>query len=201
MELDEIKKMWNEIDLLKEKQQVNDNRVKEMLKNEGKSELDKIVRLEKFGMIALIPTGLFVCLCMYKFFIVGGYYMILPLAFLLLCILLQPYQIKVYRRVKGIDFSNMTVREVSEKILKYQNDVKKWQPYTIIFCLGYIGICYFLNYKLYFGSEIIWGVIIFYIIIWLIVLITMPIFIKKLYHNRLNKIKKSLKELEEFEQS
>jgi Flp pilus assembly protein TadB len=202
MELDEIKKIWNEIDLLKEKQQVNDNRIKEMLKKEGKSELEKIIKAEKFGMIALISSGLFIFLCAYKCFIVGGYYMICPLAYLLFCILLQPFQIRIYRFLKRIDYSNMTVREVSEKILKYHDSAKKWRPYAIAFATIYLGIFYYIHYILYFGSEIIWWLIIYFIIMGLICGILLPTFVmKKLYFDRLNKIKKNLKELEEFEQS
>ena len=200
MELDEIKKLWNEIDSLKEKQQVNDNKIKKLLKNEGKTALAKLIGLAKFGTIILIPLGLFLCLLSYKFFEAGGYYMIYPLVFLLICILMVPLDIYLYRLLKEIDFSTMSVREVSERILKYQNIIRKCEIYGIIVCIVYLGIWYYLFYKLWFGSEIVWSFIIFMIVMCLVAGLSIPFLYKKVYYNNINRIKESLKELKEFEE-
>ena len=200
MELDDVKKIWNEIDLLKEKQQISDNRVKEMLKNEGKTALAKLLKVAKFYTIFPIPAGLLFCLCSYKFFEAGGYYMIVPLALLLLCVLLEPLEIYLYRLLKGIDFSSMTVKEVSEKILKYQDILQKCQIYGMIFFIAFMGTWMYLFYKLWFGSTIILGFIIYMIVLYLTGLIAIPILYKKLYFNNINRIKESLKELKEFEE-
>ena len=201
MELDEIKKLWTEIDTLKEKLQVSDNRIKEMLKNEGKSALEKLIRFTKFGIFSVIPLGLFLCLVSYKFFEAGGYYMICPLAFLLFCILMLPFDIYLYRLLKGIDFAGMPVREVSERILKYQNIIQKFQMYGTIGFFVYLGIWYFLYYQLCLGSEIVWGLIIFFAAIYLAGgLIMIPFLYKKFYYNNINRIKESLAELKEFEE-
>jgi hypothetical protein len=200
MELDEIKKVWNEMDALKEKLKISDNRIKEMLKNEGKSALAKLIRMAKIGMIALIPLGLFMCLVSYKFFEAGGFYMICPLALLLICIVMVPFDFYLYRLLKEIDFSRMTVREVSERILKYQNIIRKFEMYGIIGCVVYLGIWYYLYYKLTIGSEIVWGFIIFLIVMCLVAGLSIPFLYKKLYYNNINRIKESLKELKEFEE-
>ena len=200
MELDEIKKIWNEMDSLKEKLQISDNRIKEMLKKEGKSALAKLIRMSKFGMIALIPLGLIMCLLSYKFFEAGGCYMILPLSFLLLCTVMMPFDIYLYRWLKAIDFSSMTVKEVSERILKYQKIIRKFELYGMIVAFIYLGIWYFLYYKLMIGPKIIWWLIIYIAIIFLAVLIAIPVLYKKLYYNNINRIKESLKELKEFEE-
>ena len=200
MELDEIKQLWNEIDLLKGKQQDSDNRIKEMLKNEGKTALAKLLKYGKFYMIAIIPLGLFLCLLSYKFFEAGGYYVIWPLLFLLMCISIEPLEIYTYRLLKEIDFSCMSVKEVSERILKYQNIVRKFEMYGIVIGVLYLAIWYFLYYKLLFGSEVIWGFIIFMIAMCLIVGFSVPSLYKKLYYNNINRIKESLKELKEFEE-
>ena len=200
MELDEIKKLWSEVDWLKEKQHTNDNRIKEMLKNEGKTALAKLIRITKFYTIALIPLGLLICLLSNKFFEAGGYYIIVPLALLLICFFLEPLEIYLYRLLKGIDFSSMTVKEVSEKILKYQNILQKMKPYQITVAIVYLIIWYYLYYRLNYGSEINWGIIIFMIIMCLMIPIVMPILLKKLYFNNINRIKESLKELKEFEE-
>ena len=200
MELDEIKKLWDEITLLKEKQQVSDNKIKEMLKDNGKSALAKLIKTAKFYTITQIPLGLFLCLLSYKFFEAGGYYLIWPLLFLLICILLEPVEIYLYRMLKKIDFSNMTVKEVSERILKYQNIIQKFQMYGTIIGIVYLGIWYFLYYKLIFGSEFIWGFIIFMAAMCLAVGLMIPFLYKKLYYNNINRINESLKELKEFEE-
>jgi hypothetical protein len=200
MELDEIKKLWSEIDTLKEKLQVSDNKIKGMLVNEGKTALAKLIRMPQIGRIIIIPLGLLLCLLSYKFFEAGGYYMLCPLIFLLFCIVMLPFDIYLYRLLKGIDFASMTVREVSERILKFQNITRKFEMYGIIGAIVYLGIWYFLYYKLIFGSEIIWGFIIFMIVMVVIVGLLIPFLYKKLYYSHINRIKENLAELKEFEE-
>jgi len=200
MKPDDIKKLWSEIDLLKEKQHVSENRVKELLENNRKSALAKLIRISKFYMIAMIPLGLFLCLLSYKFFEAGGYYIILPLIFLLYCIGMTPFEIYLYRLLKGIDFSVMTVKEVLEKILKYQNSIQKSKICGMTFGITYLAIWYYLYYKLIIGSEIVWWLIIYMICLCIAVSIGIPFLYKKLYINNINRIKASLEELKEFEE-
>ena len=200
MELDEIKKIWNEMDALKEKLQVSDNRIKEMLKNEGKNALAKLIRISKLYSIIMIPLGLFLCLLSYQFFEAGGYYVICPLLFLLFCVLMVPFEIYLYRLLKGIDFARMPVKIVMERILKYQNIVRKGEMFGIIFFIVYMGIWYYLYYTLTIGTEIIWGLIIFMTVMIIAGAIGIPLLYKKLYYNNINRIKESLDELKEFEQ-
>jgi len=199
MELDDIKKAWQEIDALKEKQQINENRIKEMLKKEGKTALSKLIRMAKLGIFGLIPIGIFLCLISYKFFETGGYYMMWPLLMLFLCILFTPFNIYLYRLLKSINYSGMTVKEVSERILKYENIIRRINMYDKFFMIFYVGIWYYLYYKLVFGSKIIWAFIIFMIIMCLVLAVTIPFLYKKLYDNNIDRIKESLKELKEFE--
>ena len=202
MELDEIKKMWQEIDALKEKQQVNESRIKDMLKNEGKTTLAKLIRTVKFYTIATIPLGVLFCLLSYKFFEAGGYYVIVPLTFLLITLFLEPLQISEYHFLKEIDFSSMSVKEVLERILKYENFIQKWRIYGTTGFFIFMGIWFYFYYKLLFGSEIIWGFIIYDAVIYFAGgLILIPFLYKKLYYNNINRIKESLKELREFEEA
>ena len=201
MELDDIKKMWQEIDSLKEKQQINESRIKDMLKNEGKTALAKLIKLKKIGMFIAIPLGVFMCLLSHKFFEAGGYYMIMPLIFLLYTLLIIPFNNYWYRFLKSIDFSNMTVREVAERILKYQNMIQKFEMYGIIFGIIYLGIWYYLFYKLMIGAEIVWGLIVFMIVMCIVVGLLISFLYRKLYYNNINRIKASLEELKEFEKA
>jgi hypothetical protein len=201
MELDEVKKTWNEMDALNEKLKISDARIKEMLKKEGKSALAKLIRTAKFYTIAIIPLGVLLCLLSYDFFEAGGFYMIWPLLFLLICLLLEPLEIYLYRLLKGIDFHAMPVKEVSEKILKYQDILQKCRLYGTIIGVVYLIIWYYLYYKLIFGSEINWVFIIFMTGMCIAVGIGIQVLYKKLYFNHINRIKESLIELKEFEAS
>ena len=201
MELDEVKKIWNEMDALNEKQLISDNRLKDMLKNKGKTALAKLIKAAKFYIFAEIPLGLILCLLSYNFFEAGGYYVICPILFLLICILIVPLEIYLYRLLKSIDFSSMPVTEVSERILKYQNIIQKSQIYGTIVFFVYLGLWYYLYYRLIYGSEIDWVFIIFIAVIYFTFgLIGLPVAYKKLYYNNINRIKESLKELKEFEE-
>jgi len=201
MELDDIKAIWSEMDALQEKVLINNNRIKEMLKKQGKSALANLINVAKFYMIFPIFGGIIFCICSYKFFEAGGYYPYFPLTFLIACFFLEFVEIYQYRLLKGIDFSSMTVKEVSERILKYQSIIQKHQLYGTIGFFLYTGIWLYLHYKLYFGSEVIWGYIIYMIVIYLAGgLFMIPYLYKKLYYNNINRIKESLKELKEFEE-
>jgi hypothetical protein len=125
--------------------------------------------------------------------------MICPLVFLLWCILSEPIAIWAYRLLKGIDFSNMSVKKVSERILKFQNIVKKVEMYGTMFFIIYMVIWMSLFCRLSFGPEIIWIIIVFYIIVFLVALISIPILYKLFYYNNINRIKENLRELKEFE--
>ena len=201
MEPDEIKKAWQEIELLKQKQQTSDQKIKELLKKQGQTALAKLIRTARFHTIAIIPLGVFLCLLSHTFFEAGGYYMVYPLLFLLLCLFLEPLEIYLYRLLTGIDFANMPVKEVWERILKYQNILRKFRMYGIIVGVMYLSIWYYLFYKLTMGSEIVWGLIIFMMAMCVAVGCAIPILYKKLYFNRIHRIQESLKELKEFEQS
>ena len=201
MELDEIKNLWIENGLLKEKQKVSNYRIKEMLKNKGVSALDKLINTAKIYMIITIPLGLFLCLLSYKFFEAGGYYVIWPILFLLLSVFLEFKQLFLYRLLKEIDFSTMSVKEVSEKIYKYQSIIQKGRLFGTIFGIVYLGIWYYLYYQLLFGSETNWFFIIFMISMCVVAGFLIQFLYNKLYFKNINQIKESLKELKDFEES
>jgi hypothetical protein len=199
MELDDIKKLWNEVDLLKEKQEINENKIKEMLKDKGKTALSKLIRLEIIGIFAALPSGAAWYFLSSKFFAIGGYYVILPFIILLLCVLCVPLYIYLYRLLKSIDYYRMTARENLEKILKYQRIYQKIYNYSMYGFVIFISIWICLDYIQNFGLTIYWGRIIFAIILIIVGTIAGNAFYKKWYFDRINQIKESLKELKEFE--
>ena len=201
MDLDEIKKTWQENVALKEKLSISDNRIKEMVKMEGKTTIGKLMLYSKLYIIFSIPMGLFFCMCSYLFFQAGWPYTIVPLFFLAVCALIVfPSEIYLYRLLKSIDFSTMTLKDVSAKILKYQQIIRRWEMGGILGFIVFLGIWMPLYYKLAFGNEIRWGFIIYMIVIFVLGLLAIPYLYKKLYYKNISKVKESVKELEEFEQ-
>jgi F0F1-type ATP synthase assembly protein I len=199
MELDEIKKTWNEMETLKANQLFSENRIREMMKSRSNDALAKLMKISKFYMFAAIPLGLTFCLFSDRFFKAGGYYIIYPLIFMLFCILLIPFEMYLYRILKGIDFAKMTVREVSERILKYQNAVRKFQTYGTVVAIMYLGIWYFLFHKLFFGSEPVWEFIIFMLAMLLAIAVGIPFLYNRIYYKKIRQIQESLQELKDFD--
>jgi len=201
MDLDEIKKVWQENAVLKEKLSMSDNKIKDMLKAEGKTAIDKLLRTAKLYIIASIPLGLLFCACSYSFFEAGWPYIIVPLFFFALCtFVILPSEIYLYRLLKSIDFSVMSLKEVSSKILKYQQIIQRWERGGILGFIVFITIWMFLFYKLTFGDEIVWGFIIYLIVLILLGVAAIPFLYKKLYYKNISKVQENIKELEEFEQ-
>jgi len=200
MELDEMKKLWQEIDQLKEKQQISTDKIKSMLKKSGKSALDELIRILKINFSIAIPAVIIFCYFSRIFFETDGYYFLYPLLILITCIIVTPFQIKQYRILKEIDFAKMSVVEVSAKILKYQNMIQKMQLFEIICVAIYLGFYLYLFYLLNCGYQIIWGLIIFNCAVWIGAVIMIPVLYKKWFFNRIKRIKESLKELKEFEE-
>ncbi|MDL2323378.1 hypothetical protein LJC52_05255 [Bacteroidales bacterium OttesenSCG-928-A17] len=201
MDLDEMKKAWQENIQLKEQLSLSDKKIKELLKREGKTAIDRLMLYAKIYIILSIPLGLLLCLCSFRFFQAGWPYSLIPLFFLFLCtFIVLPSEIYVYRLLRSIDFSVMSLKEVSSKILKYQQIIRFWELIGIVFFVIYMAIWMFFYYKLIFGDEIIWGFIIYMIAVGLIGLAAIPYLYKKMYYKNINKVKESIEELEEFEQ-
>ena len=201
MDSDELKKAWQKNTILKEKLPINDNQIREMLQKEGQTALGKLIRYAIFYVIASIPLGFFMCLCSYRFFEAGGFYVIVPLTFLALCVfLIFPSEIYLLRLLKSIDFSTMSLKEVSTKILKYQQIIQRWERIGIMSFILFLGVWMFFFYKLTFGDKIIWGFIIYMIVLFFIGLAAIPYLYKKMYYKNINKVKAGIRELEEFEE-
>lgn len=200
MDLDKIKEVWQENTLLKEKLSLTDNKIREILQREGQTAIAKLIRYAKFYVYATIPLALLFCVCSHSFFRAGWPYVLVPLFFCILCVCVAfPFEIYLYRLLKAIDFSAMSLKEVSTKILKYQKIIRVGEVWGIIFFLVYMCVWMFFFYRLTFGEEIIWGFIIYMIVLLVLGLIAIPLLYKKLYYKNINKIKESINELEEFE--
>ena len=201
MELDNIKKLWTEIDALKDKQHINEERIKELLKSNQKTALSRLIWLEKFQLIVIAPF----CVLFYVFFRemvdIGGLYTTWLLVFLLLTVAGVFIVFRKYRMLKNIDVSNMIVKDIFAKISNYQRIVQKEKILAAVLVFVLLAAFFVIDYRHLFGSEIVWSQIIFGIVVILAATVFTPFLYKKLYHKHIEQIKQSLKELEEFEEN
>jgi len=201
MELDNVKKLWEEVNLLKEKQQFNDDKIKEMLKNKGNSVLAKLIWLEKIQLIIAIPLCvLFYFWFRYAFCCNNDYliWLFVYFLFMVVGIFLAFYK---YKMLKSIDVFNTVVSEVFERILKYQRIIQKEKKLGLALVILFLSTFFYFDYRQIHGSEIVWPIIIAgSTIIFISVVLTLFLY-NKFYNKRINQIKESLKELEEFEEN
>jgi MFS family permease len=194
MELDKIKELWNEIDVLKEKQHLSDEKIKDMLKNKGKTALSKLIWFAKFSMVMFIPLGVFG----YYYFV--GYNNVFAIIYFLICIFGVLFEIYKYRLLKKINFSDMTIKDVSERILKYKNIIKNELIYGITGLVVFLGAYIYVDILQNGAPEHLWVLVIIMTIYVILASLFIGYFIyKRIYFNRINQIKESLNELKEFE--
>jgi len=200
MELDKIKKQWEDVNLLKEDRQFNDDKIKEMLKNKGKTAIVKLMRLPIINIILIIPFAVLFYFQICSIFEPGIYRTLFLLGFYLTLAVAIPMEAYSYHLLRGIDYSYGTIKNAYERILKYRRLVRKGELFGIAWFFVYIGSYAFLTYKVSLGTEFLWGTIIPIAMLFLGTPVAMHFLYKKLYYKRISQIKESLKELEEFEQ-
>ena len=202
MELDNIKKLWTEIDTLKDKQHINEERIKEILKDKQKTALSKLTNLAGFGVIIGVPLCvLFYYLFARDFFDAGGFYAILASIFSLFCLAgfwVEGYK---YRFLKKIDLSKMTIKDIFDKILKYERFIQREKTLGIIFLIVFFGTYVYLERLLVYGTGLLLSEIFLAIILISLGAVVVAVAYRILYRKLIEQIKQSLKELEEFEEN
>jgi len=201
MELNNIKKLWEEVNLLKEKQQFNDEKIKDMLKSKQETARTKLMKLSIIGAVIAIPVCFLVYLQICDNFEPGVLRTAFLLGFSFSIAIAVPAEIYSYHLLKGINYSHMTTKNAYERILKYQRLTQKGRLFGIILLVVFVAPYSYFVYKQNFGTEVVWAQIIFLTVIFLGGFVAMHLLYKKLYFERIKQIKQSLKELEEFEKN
>jgi len=201
MELDNIKKLWTEIDTLKDKQHINEERIKELLKSNQKTALSKLIWLEKIQLIIIAPFCVLFCFLFHKIFGLDGFYTIWMFLYFLFIVAGVFIVFRKYKMLKNINISNMIVKDIFAKISNYQHLLQKEKKLATVLVFALLSAFFVIDYRYLFGSEVIWSQIIFGIVVVLAVTAFTPFLYKKLYNKHIEQIKQSLKELEEFEEN
>lgn len=195
MDLDNIKKSWQETDI---KPRIDKDKIQRILDNRGKGAFDALLKYDKLFFWLLIPC--FFLGVLFSFFIhplPGIFYSVL----VIIGFFWQIYKIKFLRK---INISEMGIIEVSKQITKY----KKYIVYEI--SIGSITIIPFFIFYTYYGLPEMFPrlykdesastslLVILVVEISLTVIISYWIYRSAYLHN-IRKIEKSVREIEYFE--
>lgn len=190
MDLDNIKKTWQEAKLTPE---IESDKIRRMLDNRGQTAFSKLLKYEIFGLIVA-------SLCIPLSFIFKSP----PICtfYLVSVILIILWQIYKYRFLRRIDFSNMSILDISQNMVRY----KKFLLFELIVAIIWVFIFALLSYLLVLHKADIdqYGEDSIKTFIYIAILITLPIIAATLgyrfmYIKNINKLEDSIKEIEYFE--
>lgn len=193
MDLDKLKKSWQEADVTPT---IHENKIQKMLDNKGKGAFENLLRVEKIFFWLLIPCA-FAGLFFYHMHPLPG---IVYFALLIPAFFWQAYKI---RTLKKIDLSNMGILEVSKCMVRYKKNIF-WE-----IIVGVVWVIIFFIFYVYWGLPAMFPRLYnedseFSLLILLIGTIVLSIVIglvlyKYLYINNIKKVQDSIREIEEFE--
>ncbi len=202
MNLDQIKESWKKFDENGDKKVVNESIIQLMLQNVKNGSFSKLLYWEKLGAIIMLPSAAFVWFApryKFRFFpdetifwlnIALGVYVVLCIAFFF-------WQLYKFKFLKSIDLTLMNITETAKKMALYAKYIHNEIIFGIIFL-----ILYFAFYPLFFSfkSGFSLGFIIFSAIVIIFSILMMLFLYRKIYLNNINQIKKTLEEIESFEE-
>ena len=183
MDLDNIKKTWQQADI---RPDIDDDKIRKMLSNEGHSAFNSLLRHEKIGIVGLL-------LCFPIGYLVFEKYMPVAVCFIISTLLAFAWQLYKYRRLKKVDMAQLNITEISNQIYSYRKIIYKE---FIVGLIWFIAFVLFLGYW-EFADEGMHPAI--YIVVMAIAFIGVVFTYKKLYWNNIKKLEAAIKEVEEFE--
>lgn len=192
MDLDNIKQTWSGFD---QSPSVEEYKIEQILKNEGRDALSRLIRYEKIFLWLLLPCIGFGVMVFYMHHLTGIFFATsLIVAFL--------WQMHKIRHLKSIDILVMDVLSVSKNINQYRKYIYREIIVGTLFapiffaCYTFFALPNVLSEN-YEGERIIF-VFVFSLILYAV--ITFVIY-KKLYINNIRFLQSSIKEVAEFEKN
>jgi len=187
MDLDNIKKTWQETDI---KPDIDNEKIRKMLSNEGHSAFNSLLRYERLGIAVLL-------LCLPLGYLVFSKYLPLALCFIGSALLALLWQVFKLRKLKQMDMATMSITEVSCHVYWYRKIIIRE------FFVGAVWlICFFIffgYYELIYDSASFTRQLIVLIAAIAIGIIVAFVIYKVLYLNNIKKLEAAIKELEDFE--
>lgn len=183
MDLDNIKKTWQETDITPS---IDEQKIEKMLSNEGNSAFNSLLKYEKLGRIAMI-------ICLLIAYPVFSNHLFIFIFYSISCILGYFWQIHKIKKLKKIDIANQSITEISNQVYWYRKIISK----EFIIGIGwFIGFVLLLGY-LELSAKAMRPAV--YITTMIIAFIGILITYRLLYWNNIKKLEAAIKEIEEFE--
>lgn len=184
MDLDNIKKTWQQTDI---KPDIDEENICKMLSNEGHSAFNSLLRHEKMGRIMMVVCLLIAYPLFSRYFPV----LILYIVSAVFAFFWQTYKIKKLRK---IDMMQQSITEISTQVYWYRKTIFKEFVAGIIWFIAFVMLLGYLELSedgnmrpvIFIGAMAI---------AFICVLICYKIF----YWNNIKKIEAAIKEVEEFE--
>lgn len=189
MDLDNIKKTWQQTDL---KSKVDDSKIRKMLDNKGQSAFNSIMRYEKYGII-----GLVICMLVaYPFF---SEHKPVFYFYLVTCLVGIVWQIYKFKLIKSANIAELSITKAAKFYYQYRGMIVKE---LIVGCVWFlVFIILFGNFELaekWDTGHFQYSLIVFIGSMFIGLLVGFILY-RKLYWTHFKEIEKSLKEVEDFE--
>lgn len=195
MDLDNLKKDWQATKL---DVRVNDDKVRQMLDNKGKSAFEKLLKVEKFGLWACIAA--FSLAVLFYFDFTPG----VGISYGVLLMFGVVWQLFMINMLKAIDVAQMDVMSVSVAINRYKTYLIRgiiWG--SIVPIVWALYACFTFAYKVFLrdnlsmGSVILLASLVFIFSVGFAVALCYFIY-SNYYFNNIREIERSIKEVEEY---
>ncbi|WP_029904799.1 hypothetical protein [Prevotella sp. 10(H)] len=190
MDLDNIKKTWQETDI---KPVINDEKIQKMISNEGHSSLGKLLRYEKLGLFLIIPCSLILILAWNIHF---------TLFVMLACILVSGFIWQVYKLnfLKKLNVVNMNILEISSHVNKYKIYINREIIVGVIVIFIFFASYSYLTIDTDDSSVSVMTIVAIKFFAAVILCITVTLILYKyMYTKNIKKLEASIKEIKEFE--
>ena len=199
MDLDYIKKTWQQVDI---ESSIGEDKIQMMLDNKGQGALARLIRYEKFFLCLMVLCVLFGALFYILHPVTGIIYSIT----LVISFFWQSYKIKY---LKNIDVSTMGILEVSKRITRYRQyityEIIAGTVFALIFfsCYIFFAMPEFVSIVHHkpIGNQIpLFELVVSFVASLLLFAIIVYLIYRFMYIKNIRSIRKSIKEVEDFEQ-
>ncbi|PXV62873.1 hypothetical protein CLV62_11789 [Dysgonomonas alginatilytica] len=195
MDLDNIKKSWNENNVLPA---LSEDKIHNIINKRAKTALDKLVFFEIFGCLILIPLLLLPYLHGIAFPQMP-YPVFTKYFYFATCIVGFIWQIYKYKLLKKINISHTTIARCSIYMSEYKLSINRERIVGVLFILIFIFSFAYSYTDLVHGEQEKLKFCIFNIILFVLACSILLFYYKLAYYKRIKFIEASLREAREME--
>lgn len=195
MDLDNIKKAWNEDKIIPP---ISKDKIYCIINKRAKTALEKLLIFEILGSILLLPL-LFVPYFHSIVFPTMPYPVFTKYLFITLCVIGVFWQIYKFKLLKKIDVSHTSIISCSKYISKYKLYIKKEMILAVLFLLIFIFSFGYSYIEILPSDQDKLDFTLFNILVFVVACVILLIYYKVFYYKRIKHIEASLEEAREME--